>query len=457
MVAACLSPAPTEALAAALGSVPLAVTVEAHYLSGGLGSLVSEVVAESGLALPRRPLRRRGPPDVRRERGVPQRRARPVGEGDRANGDRGARPARQEPPDRRRRPMKKLSAVIACYRDAPAIPEMYARLTETFRSIGVDYEIIFVNDASPDNAREVLAELAASDPRVVVVNHTRNFGSQSAFTSGLRIATGDAAILLDGDLQDPPELIAEFHEKWLEGWDVVYGVRVRRVTTLPMRIALQGVLPPVPGHGIRLRSARRRRLLPARPPRHRRAQRAARVRPVHARPARVGRLPADRRPVRPAGAPVRHVDELARPEHRLGAASSALVLLRAARSHRLAGVRHRRRLRGRRGIAQIVLRFVDPSLAPKGFTSTPRRDVLPRRASSSSAWPSSARTSRTSTRRSSDGPAYIVESVLNAPASESAGTRPRNDVGVDERRRGPYRPPRRTRHEAPRRVAGGRW
>ena len=133
--------------------------------------------------------------------------------------------------------MSKLSAVIACYRDAPAIPDMYARLTETFRAIGVDYEIIFVNDASPDNAREVLAELAASDPRVVVVNHTRNFGSQSAFTSGLRIATGDAAILLDGDLQDPPELIAEFHEKWLEGWDVVYGVRVRRVTTLPMRIA----------------------------------------------------------------------------------------------------------------------------------------------------------------------------------------------------------------------------
>ena len=133
--------------------------------------------------------------------------------------------------------MKKLSAVIACYRDAPAIPDMYERLTETFRSIGVDYEIIFVNDASPDNAREVLAELAASDPQVVVVNHTRNFGSQSAFTSGMRIATGDAAILLDGDLQDPPELIADFHEKWLEGWDVVYGVRARRVTTLPMRIA----------------------------------------------------------------------------------------------------------------------------------------------------------------------------------------------------------------------------
>ncbi len=110
---------------------------------------------------------------------------------------------------------------------------MYERLTATFRTIGVDYEIIFVNDASPDNAREVLAELAARDPRVVVINHTRNFGSQSAFTSGMRIATGDAVVLLDGDLQDPPELIEEFHEKWLEGCDVVYGVRVQREATLP--------------------------------------------------------------------------------------------------------------------------------------------------------------------------------------------------------------------------------
>ena len=76
-----------------------------------------------------------------------------------------------------------------------------------FAKLGVDYEIIFVNDASPDNAREVLADLAARDPHVVVINHSRNFGSQSAFTSGMRIATGDAVVLLDGDLQDPPELI----------------------------------------------------------------------------------------------------------------------------------------------------------------------------------------------------------------------------------------------------------
>jgi polyisoprenyl-phosphate glycosyltransferase len=131
----------------------------------------------------------------------------------------------------------KLSAVIACYRDAPAIPQMHERLTATFGRLGVDYEIVFVNDASPDDAREVLAELAARDPHVVVVNHTRNFGSQSAFTSGMQIATGDGVVLLDGDLQDPPELIEEFYARWREGYDVVYGVREQRETTLPMQVS----------------------------------------------------------------------------------------------------------------------------------------------------------------------------------------------------------------------------
>jgi dolichol-phosphate mannosyltransferase len=134
-------------------------------------------------------------------------------------------------------PTRKLSAIIACYRDAPAVPIMHERLTAVFQKLGVDYEIIFVNDNSPDNAREVLAALAARDPRVVVINHSRNFGSQSAFTSGMRIATGHAVILLDGDLQDPPELIESFHQKWLEGYDVVYGERVQREATWFLQIA----------------------------------------------------------------------------------------------------------------------------------------------------------------------------------------------------------------------------
>jgi polyisoprenyl-phosphate glycosyltransferase len=131
----------------------------------------------------------------------------------------------------------KLSAVIACYRDAPAVPIMHERLTAVFTKIGVDYEIIFVNDASPDDAGQVLAGIAAVDPRLVVINHSRNFGSQSAFSSGMAVATGDAVILLDGDLQDPPELIEAFYEKWREGYDVVYGARTKRQSTLFLQVA----------------------------------------------------------------------------------------------------------------------------------------------------------------------------------------------------------------------------
>jgi glycosyltransferase involved in cell wall biosynthesis len=129
----------------------------------------------------------------------------------------------------------KITAVIACYRDAPAVPIMHERLVAAFAEAEADYEIIFVNDGSPDNAAEVLAELAARDPKVVVVNHARAFGSQSAFTSGMRIATGDAVVLLDGDLQDPPEMIPQFVERWREGYDVVYGERVQREAPLHMR------------------------------------------------------------------------------------------------------------------------------------------------------------------------------------------------------------------------------
>jgi glycosyltransferase involved in cell wall biosynthesis len=149
-------------------------------------------------------------------------------------GDGPVGPTPQEP---RSADSTKLSAVIACYRDEPAIPVMHERLTRMFREIGVAYEIIFVNDASPDNAAQVLADLAKSDSHVVVVNHARNFGSQNAFTSGMRIATGDAVVLLDGDLQDPPELIPALFEKWRTGYDVVYGVRTRREAAMPLQVA----------------------------------------------------------------------------------------------------------------------------------------------------------------------------------------------------------------------------
>jgi dolichol-phosphate mannosyltransferase len=133
--------------------------------------------------------------------------------------------------------MKKISAVIACYNDAKAIPYMYQRLTNIFIKIGVDYEIIFVNDGSPDDTEKVLFDIVQNDPNVVAVNHARNFNSQMAFTSGMDIATGDAVVLLDGDLQDPPEIIEHFYEKWIDGFDVVYGVRAKREAPVLMQIA----------------------------------------------------------------------------------------------------------------------------------------------------------------------------------------------------------------------------
>jgi len=135
--------------------------------------------------------------------------------------------------------MKKISAIIACYNDEQAIPHMHRRLVDVFNKVGVDYEIIFVNDGSPDNTEKVLLELAQKDDHVVAVNHSRNFNSQMAFTSGMDIATGDAVVLLDGDLQDPPELIEEFYLKWMEGFEIVYGVRVKREAPWLMQIAYE--------------------------------------------------------------------------------------------------------------------------------------------------------------------------------------------------------------------------
>lgn len=122
----------------------------------------------------------------------------------------------------------KLTAVIACYKDVLAIPVMYDRLSTTFKKLFVDYEIIFVNDCSPDNTNEVLQALVNKDDHVIAIEHSRNFGSQSAFLSGMEISTGDAVVLLDGDLQDPPELIEQFYEQYILGFDVIYGRRVKR-------------------------------------------------------------------------------------------------------------------------------------------------------------------------------------------------------------------------------------
>jgi dolichol-phosphate mannosyltransferase len=122
----------------------------------------------------------------------------------------------------------RLSAVVPCYREGESVPVMHERLKAVFEELGVDWEIIFVDSGSPDDTPRVLEELASRDRRVTVVRHTRAFGSQSAYSSGMRLATGDAVILMDGDLQDPPELIPTMLARWREGYEVVYGERVER-------------------------------------------------------------------------------------------------------------------------------------------------------------------------------------------------------------------------------------
>ena len=133
--------------------------------------------------------------------------------------------------------LSKISAIIACYKDEHAIPIMYERLVNTFNKIGCDYEIIFVNDNSPDNSINVLNKLCLHDMKVISIKHSRNFGSQAAFISGMELASGDAVVLLDGDLQDPPEMIFDFHEKWKDGFHVVYGRRVSRDAPWYMNLA----------------------------------------------------------------------------------------------------------------------------------------------------------------------------------------------------------------------------
>jgi dolichol-phosphate mannosyltransferase len=123
---------------------------------------------------------------------------------------------------------RSVSAIIACYKDGEAIPVMYRRLTDTFRKLGIDYEIIFVNDCSPDDSAQVIREISEKDPHVIGISHSRNFGSQMAFRSGMELSTMDSVVLLDGDLQDPPELIESFYAKWEEGYDVIYGRRIKR-------------------------------------------------------------------------------------------------------------------------------------------------------------------------------------------------------------------------------------
>lgn len=121
-----------------------------------------------------------------------------------------------------------VSIVVPAYNEEDVLPEFHRRLGEVLDDIGLAAEVIYVNDGSSDRTLAVMAKLRSEDERVAIVNLSRNFGKEIALTAGLDHARGSAVIVIDADLQDPPELIPRLIEAWQDGAEVVYAKRTRR-------------------------------------------------------------------------------------------------------------------------------------------------------------------------------------------------------------------------------------
>jgi glycosyltransferase involved in cell wall biosynthesis len=122
-----------------------------------------------------------------------------------------------------------LSVVVPCYNEELVLRETHRRLSATLAQLApVEYEIIYVDDGSRDQTTAVMRELQAADERVRAIILSRNFGHQIAVTAGLENAAGDAVVIIDADLQDPPEVILEMFARWQDGYEVVYGLRTDR-------------------------------------------------------------------------------------------------------------------------------------------------------------------------------------------------------------------------------------
>ena len=124
---------------------------------------------------------------------------------------------------------KKISVVIPMYYEEKVADECYRRVKECLEKIeNYEYEIIFINDGSKDKTLEILEKIASQDLKVKILSFSRNFGHQAAVTAGLQYVTGDAIVIIDADLQDPPELIPEMIKLWEDGNEVIYGKRKSR-------------------------------------------------------------------------------------------------------------------------------------------------------------------------------------------------------------------------------------
>jgi polyisoprenyl-phosphate glycosyltransferase len=129
-----------------------------------------------------------------------------------------------------------LSVIVPVLNEEANIPELVRRLRATLDR-GLPFDVIFVDDGSTDRTSTLLHGLHAEDPRIKSIHLTRTFGHQAAISAGLQAATGDAVIVMDGDLQDAPEVVPQFVARWLDGDDVVYAIRQSRQASWPKRLA----------------------------------------------------------------------------------------------------------------------------------------------------------------------------------------------------------------------------
>ena len=136
--------------------------------------------------------------------------------------------------------MKKISVIVPCFNEEAVLPKLFTRLGTVAATWHCDYEIICVDDGSRDRTWEILKAQHAQDPRWHCLCFARNFGHQTAVSAGLHFATGDAAVIIDADLQDPPEEISRLLEKWREGYEVVFATRKERKDPLVKKILAWG-------------------------------------------------------------------------------------------------------------------------------------------------------------------------------------------------------------------------
>lgn len=172
------------------------------------------------------------------------------------------------------------SVVVPVYNEVEGIDAFHERCSAVMRSIGDSYEVLYVDDGSTDGSWDALVMLSQSDPHVRLIRFSRNFGHQTAISAGIEHASGDTVTVIDADLQDPPEVIAEFVRKWREGADIVYGVRTERRGETRFKLltarafyrlmrALSDVAMPVDAGDFRLLSRRAADALVSMPEHHR--------------------------------------------------------------------------------------------------------------------------------------------------------------------------------------------